>query len=450
MSADPLAAKQAAALPRAEQPAAEQRAADPHLAGLASSDRFFGDPLLDAPGTLVMGVLNVTPDSFSDGGQFVETAAALQHARELVLQGAHVIDVGGESTRPGADRVTPEEEQRRVLPIVESLAAEGIVVSIDTVHAETARRAVAAGARIINDVSGATADPDMLRVAADTGAYLVLMHWRGIPDPAHSRSQYVDVVAEVRDELVQLAQRAIDAGVARDRVILDPGLGFDKTAAQGWQLLAGLDRLTNLGYPLLIGVSRKRMLGETLGGDATMADRDIATATVSALSAQAGAWAVRVHDVAATSTALKVAEAWNDAAVPAPGSDRTSATPVPADRITLTGLEVFAHHGVFDFEREQGQKFLIDAEVAVDLRAASAGDDLAQTVHYGELAGAILLAAKDDPVDLIETLAERVANVALGFAAVREARITVHKPSAPIDATFGDVSVTIVRERTSR
>lgn len=474
--------------------------------------------------TRIMGVLNVTPDSFSDGGAYLELDAALTQARQMVADGASIIDVGGESTRPGADCVTPEEEQRRVLPVIEALAAEGITVSIDTVHATTARLAIAAGATIINDVSGGTADPDMYRVAAETGADLVLMHWRGIPDPGHARSRYTDVVEEVRAELAMLVDAALAAGVSRERLILDPGLGFDKTAEQGWQLLAGFDRLASLGLPLLIGVSRKRMLAETLGAsrgvDATMRDRDIATAVVSAFSAREGAWAVRVHDVSATATALAVASAWAGASTPAsfascgtwagasphssfascgdlagastPGSfascgdlvggepaltdifaavGRVSAAgevvavgevaagagagagpdtrDLPGqgtrDRITLTGLEVFAHHGVFDFEREQGQRFVIDAEVSVDLRAAANGDDLAETVHYGELAGAILAAAASDPVDLIETLAERIARVALGFAGVTEARITVHKPNAPIDATFGDVSVTVVR-----
>ncbi len=426
---------------------------------------------------VVMGVLNVTPDSFSDGGRFLDAGEALAHARELVAQGADIIDIGGESTRPGAERVAAEEEQRRVLPVVSALAAEGIAVSIDTVRADTARLAVAAGASLINDVSGGTADPELLRVAADTGARLVLMHWRGIPDPGHARSHYADVVEEVRAELAALAQAAVAAGVAPEQIVLDPGLGFDKTTEQGWQLLRGMDRLASLGHPLLIGVSRKRMLGETLaaasGEGETMADRDLATAVVSAFAARCGAWGVRVHDVASTVTALAVAEAWaGSARHPHPHLDpqppqfasrchletaetATSGklldTPARAgDRIALTGLEVFAHHGVFDFERERGQRFVIDAEVFVDMRAAAAGDELASTVNYAELASAILADAAADPVDLIETLAERLAGVALGFAGVDRARITVHKPDAPIDARFADVSVSITRWRERR
>lgn len=433
------------------------------------------------PLTRIMGVLNVTPDSFSDGGSFLDPELAIARGREMVAQGAHMIDVGGESTRPGAVRVPPEEEQRRVLPVISALANDGIAVSIDTVHASTALLAVEAGASLINDVSGGTADPAMLRVAAETGVDYLIMHWRGIPDLQHVRSTYADVVEEVRGELGALADRALAAGIGAERLILDPGFGFDKTTEQGWQLLAGLDRFATLGYPLLVGVSRKRMLAETLGNAATTADRDLATAVVSAMVARAAIWGVRVHNVSATATALAVARAWGAADAPLqdvwaqkelrskqpgpgqpsgsgqkPGSEdqgegqaQAGSTPENStgrkDRITLTGLEVFAHHGVFEFEREQGQRFIIDAEVSVDLRAAAAGDELARTVHYGHLAEAILAAVANDPVDLIETLAERVANVALGFAGVNEARITVHKPDAPIDAKFDDVSVTIVR-----
>ena len=423
-----------------------------------------------APRAEVMGVLNVTPDSFSDGGSYVTLDAALAQARALAAQGATIIDVGGESTRPGATPVEPAEEQRRVLPVIERLVADGIAVSVDTIHADTAAAAVAVGASFINDVSGGLHDPGMHAVAAtasrEHGTRYIIGHWRGIPDPAHERSGYRDVIAEVRAALQELADAAVAAGVAREHVVLDPGLGFDKTGADGWRLLAGLDTLRGIGFPVLVGASRKRMLAEVLAGIPAAAratapggdERDLATAVVSALAVRAGAWGVRVHDVAGTAQALAVAAAWETAeqkaaeretveqesamAAPAPAPPVAR---IPQDRITLTGLEVFAHHGVFDFEREAGQKFVIDAEVAVDLRAAAAGDELAATVHYGELAEAIVAAVERDPVDLIETVAERVAAVALGFAGVREARITVHKPDAPIDASFADVSVSVVR-----
>ena len=428
--------------------------------------------------TLVMGVLNVTPDSFSDGGQFAATEAAIARGRALAAQGASIVDVGGESTRPGATPVSVEEEQRRVLPVIRALTAEGIETSIDTIHAQTALAAVAAGARSINDVSGGLHDPAMLdaaaRAAAEHGARFIIGHWRGIPDPAHQRSDYADVIAEVRDVLAGRARAAIAAGVDSSLIVLDPGLGFDKTGQQCWALLAHLDTLIELGYPVLVGASRKRMIAEALVGaglEADLSARDLATSVVTALAA-GSAWGVRVHDVVGSVQALAVAGAWQGAR---PAEDRGSAEDMAdpprngistadpitpggassargadqvggsADRIVLTGLEVFAHHGVFDFERQNGQRFIIDAEVAVDLRAAASGDALERTVHYGELAEAIVAAVERDPVDLIETVAERVADVALRFAGVRSAKVTVHKPDAPIAATFADVAVAVVR-----
>ena len=212
----------------------------------------------------IRGVLNVTPDSFSDGGEYLDPDAAIARARELASQGANIIDVGGESTRPGAAPVPLEEEQRRILPVIEALSAEGITVSVDTLHAATARAAVGAGAHYVNDVSGGLHDDEMFQtVAGLSGEHdtrMIIGHWRGVPDPAHSRSEYRDVVVEVSDALAERAARAVAAGIAPHRIVLDPGLGFDKTAAQGWQLLAHLERLAALGYPVLIGASRKLSL----------------------------------------------------------------------------------------------------------------------------------------------------------------------------------------------
>lgn len=409
------------------------------------------DPAGEAPALpILMGVLNITPDSFSDGGRYLGAEAAIAHGRKLAAQGAGIVDVGGESTRPGAKPVPREEEQRRAIPVVRELAAAGIRTSIDTLHAESARAAVEAGAAIINDVSGATYDPAMLDTAAwasgDHGTRLILSHWRGIPDPEYLRSDYADVVVEVRDALAELAEAAIRAGVDPAHIIVDPGLGFDKTAAQSWRLLAEIDALQSLGYPVLVGTSRKRMIADALartlapGEKTTPDDRDLATSVSTALAARAGVWGVRVHDVVGSVQALAVVRAWGAA-----GSATTMETATQGDRITLTGLEVFAHHGVFEFERERGQRFLVDAELTVDLRGAAERDELHRTVHYGELSEAILAAVQRDPVDLIETVAERVAGVALGFPGVAEARITIHKPDAPIDAEFSDVSVTVVR-----
>ncbi len=257
-----------------------------------------------------MGVLNVTPDSFSDGGLWLEPEAAVRHAVELVEQGADIIDVGGESTRPGAARVDPDEEQARVVPVIAALAGRGVTVSVDTMNASTARAAAEAGAAIINDVSGGLADPGMPDAVLATGLQYVVMHWRGQSDTMDSLAVYDDTVGEVRSELAARVSALLERGIDPARLILDPGLGFSKTARHNWQVLAGLGEIETLGYPVLIGASRKRFLGAVLPEGASVTDRDLPTAVVSALAARAGAWAVRVHDVVSTRIALDVARAW--------------------------------------------------------------------------------------------------------------------------------------------
>lgn len=256
--------------------------------------------------TLIMGVLNVTPDSFSDGGQWESTDAAIQHGLLLHAQGADLIDVGGESTRPGAARVAPAEEQRRVLPVVTELARHGLRLSVDTFNAATARAAAQAGATIINDVSGGLADSGMAAVAADTGLTYVAMHWRDHAQRMDSRADYGDVVTDVIAELRDRVDALTGAGVVRERIVLDPGLGFAKKTEHNWQLINRLDAFAELGLPVMVGASRKRFLADVLPDGATIIDRDLPTVVVSVLAAQAGAWAVRVHDVAATRTALNV------------------------------------------------------------------------------------------------------------------------------------------------
>jgi dihydropteroate synthase len=267
---------------------------------------------------LVMGVLNVTPDSFSDGGEFVRLEAALDHARVLQIAGADSIDVGGESTRPGASRVTPAEEQARVLPVIEAIVAQlGAKVSIDTMNAETARLAVAAGASIINDVSGGLADPGMFQVAADTGATIIISHWRGFSDQMDTLATYDDVAAEVAAELKTRVDAALATGIKPAQIVIDPGLGFAKDMQQNWKLVARLDKLEELGYPILVGASRKRFIAGVIEPDepaeVSNERRDLATAVLTALLLQRKIWGVRVHNVLATTDAIRVVAALRDA-----------------------------------------------------------------------------------------------------------------------------------------
>jgi len=259
---------------------------------------------------MVIGILNVTPDSFSDGGQYASLTAAVERGIQLRQQGADVVDVGGESTRPGAERVAAEEEQRRVIPVIRELAAQQIAISIDTMNASTARAAIDAGARIVNDVSGGLADPRMYAVVANADVDYIAMHWRGHSRIMNELATYTDVVIEVRAELAERLSAMDAAGLDPNRVILDPGLGFAKTTEHNWSLLARLDELGELGRPLLVGTSRKRFLGELLPAEAAIELRDAATAATSVLAASAGAWGVRVHDVASTILALAVWSAW--------------------------------------------------------------------------------------------------------------------------------------------
>jgi dihydropteroate synthase len=253
-----------------------------------------------------MGVLNVTPDSFSDGGRWASTDSAVRHAIDLRDAGADLVDVGGESTRPGADRVSPQVEQDRVLPVIAELARLGIRTSIDTLNAGTADLAAAAGADIINDVSGGLADPGMAAVVARTGLTYIAMHWRGHARTMDTLADYDDVVSTVVAELTARVAVLEAAGVARSQIVLDPGLGFSKDAEQNWQVFARLDAFAPLGLPVMVGASRKRFLAGVLPAGAAIVDRDLPTAVLSVLAAQAGAWAVRVHDVAGTRTALNV------------------------------------------------------------------------------------------------------------------------------------------------
>jgi dihydropteroate synthase len=261
----------------------------------------------------LMGVVNVTPDSFSDGGQWAEPDTAIAHARDLLAEGADILDIGGESTRPGATRPLVEEELARVIPVIRALAAEGAVVSVDTMRAEVAAAALTAGAALVNDVSGGLADPRILDVVADAGAPYVAMHWRAHSDHMRDFAVYDGaggVVEAVRAELAARVDAMLAAGIEAERIVLDPGLGFAKRPGHNWELLAGLDRIADLGYPVLVGASRKSFLGELLAGPdgapRGVDAREAANTAVTVHLARAGVWGIRVHDVRASHDALRV------------------------------------------------------------------------------------------------------------------------------------------------
>ena len=387
---------------------------------------------MGAHSPVIMGILNLTPDSFSDGGQFDSAQSAVQAARLMVAHGAQIIDVGGESTRPGAERISLGVELERVVPVIGQLSQQGIYVSIDTMRAEVAKAAVDAGAQMVNDVSGGLSDPHMLRTVARLGVPIVLMHWRGPSKTMQENIRYVNALTEVCTELHSAAKAAQLAGIERGNIILDPGIGFGKEAEHNWKLLQNVDTLFALGYPILIGVSRKRFLGGLLAApDATprtVGERDTASAVLGAHLLQRGAWGVRVHDVQATSDAYLALSAVN---------------PDPAlDSIELLGLREFGRHGVLEHERIEGQYFSVDATLGLSISHAAHTDHLADTVNYAVVADAIRARIAGEPVDLIEKLAEMIATDCLSFPQVVSVKIRVHKPDAPIEGEFADVVVT--------
>lgn len=282
------------------------------MSGVRGLPARYVDGLPRPPRALVMGVVNVTPDSFSDGGCWFEPSEAIEHGLQLVQQGADLVDVGGESTRPGAQRPSVEEECRRVLPVIRELTAAGAVVSVDTMRASVAAAALDAGAQLVNDVSGGLADPDMLRVVAAAEVPVVLMHWRGHSDHMQERTRYDDVVTDVIDELRPRIDAALAAGVHPERIAVDPGIGFAKTWEHNWAVLARMREFVELEYPLLVAVSRKTFLGVLLADPRTgerrpPRGRDAATDALSVTLALDGVWCIRVHTVPATLDAVQVA-----------------------------------------------------------------------------------------------------------------------------------------------
>ncbi len=275
-----------------------------HPSGLPENLRNFDS-------TLVMGVLNVTPDSFSDGGRFDDTEIAISHALQMIEDGADIIDIGGESTRPGSERISVKVELDRVLPVIAGLVNSGVAISIDTMRAEVARAAIEAGACIINDVSGGKSDPEMLSYVSTLTVPYILMHWRGPSNIMNTLTDYNDVVADVTREISNQVDAAVAAGIARERIAIDPGIGFAKTVDQNWPILKHLDVLEGLGLPILMGASRKKFLGELLAKAGVARDsdeRESATTAISTLMAARGLWAVRVHDVKPSSDAIAVVD----------------------------------------------------------------------------------------------------------------------------------------------
>ena len=263
---------------------------------------------MDSERTLVMGILNVTPDSFADGGRHFDFEAAINRAKEMISEGVDIIDVGGESTRPGADRVTEETERDRVIPVITELAELGVTLSIDTTRANIAQAAIGAGATIVNDVSGGLADPKMAAlIASNPNIQYVVMHWRGHSKDMQKAAEYNNVVSEVKDELDDRVIALTKSGVLPEQIILDPGIGFAKSSAHNWELLKNFDRLNLLGFPLLVGASRKRFLGDLLGA-ADADDRESASIALTTYLAKAGVWGVRTHSVKPHRDAIAVVE----------------------------------------------------------------------------------------------------------------------------------------------
>ncbi|PSR66073.1 MULTISPECIES: dihydropteroate synthase [Nocardia] len=303
----------------------------------------------DGRSCVVMGVVNVTSDSFSDGGRYLDPAVAVAHGVRLYEAGADIIDVGGESTRPGAVRIDPETEAQRVVPVIRGLVEAGVPTSVDTMRASVAAAAIDAGVSVVNDVSGGRADAEMVKVVAAAEIPWILMHWRANADHRHigPADHYDDVVREVLAELSSQVDLAMAAGVHPSRLVLDPGLGFAKNAEHNWALLGALPELTAQGLPILVGASRKRFLGSLLGdesGPRPPDGREVATATISALAAQHGAWGVRVHDVRSSLDAIAVADAWRRAAESAERRAAESAERWAAESVERRAAEAGSHN----------------------------------------------------------------------------------------------------------
>ncbi|MEW6048053.1 MAG: dihydropteroate synthase [Bacillota bacterium] len=395
--------------------------------------------------TYLMGVLNVTPDSFSDGDAYPDAAAAVSRALEMVGEGADLIDVGGESTRPGAADVPEDEELRRVVPVIRALASQtDVPISVDTRKARVAQAAVEAGAQLVNDVSGLAHDPEMARTVARLGVPVVVMHMRGTPATMQNLTAYEDVVADSARELRARVRLALDTGISPDRIVVDPGFGFAKTAEQNFELLARLPEWAQQArlpgfepFALLVGTSRKSFIGKVLGGLPPL-ERVEGTAATVALAIAGGADIVRVHDVKVMRRVAAVA----DAVV------RRRQRPASAtDEVTVEvgGMTFSACHGVHDKEKVNRQPFEVD--VKLWLRSVPSGDRLEATVDYGEVYRVVQGILEGPSVSLIETLAGAVADAieARYTGRLRRLQVRVRKPDAPLPGPTRDVAATVDR-----
>ncbi|HEY8415566.1 MAG TPA: dihydropteroate synthase, partial [Thermaerobacter sp.] len=402
--------------------------------------------------TYVMGILNVTPDSFSDGGLYLDPERALEHALAMEEAGADIIDVGAESTRPGAAPVPAEEELRRLLPVLRRLAPRlRVPISVDTYKAEVARAALAEGAAIINDVGGLQKDPAMASVAAEAGVPVVVMHSR-----PHGHAHYDDFWGDVLGFLRRSLELAEAAGLPPEYVIVDPGFGFGKTAEHNLELLRGLHRLRALGRPVLLGTSRKSTLGHVL--NLPVSERLEGTAATVALAVPHGVDIVRVHDVAPIVRVVRMADAivrhphWQAPArapgrAPQPAGVGTAAGPGAPDTIQLRGLRFRARHGVLPEEYQREQAFVIDLDLGLSVREAARADDLSLTVDYAEVFRRVERIITGPHRQLIETLADSVARDLLAAFPLEFVRVRVAKPEAPLPGAFDQVAVEVWRSR---
>ena len=394
-------------------------------------------------GTLVMGILNVTPDSFSDGGKYGDLDAALAQARRMVEEGADIIDVGGESTRPGHTPVDAEDEARRVIPVVRRLAPElPVPLSVDTSKADVAHLAVEAGAGMINDVSGLRADPEMASVVAHFGVPVVIMHDRKVDAGP-------GLMDEINRWLAESIDIALKAGAAEENIVVDPGFGFGKDVAGNLQILRELRRMQALGRPILLGTSRKSTIGKVL--DLPVDQRVEGTAATVAIGIANGADIVRVHDVRAMVRVARMADAivrgFTSAADAGRFDKRGEITSGMPDRISLKGMVFYGYHGAYPAEQELGQRFEVDLEVSLDLGPAGRTDDLSLGLDYSKLYLGVKDIVEGRRFKLIEALAEAIASFTLQFQPVGEATVRVRKPQAPLQGVFGTVEVEINRSR---